>query len=204
MPALEHEALLRLFRNRPALAAELLHAVTGLALPSAEPRLVETELTQITPTEYRADMVVALGDDTLLVVEVQLGRDEGKRWSWPLYVAALRAKQRRRVLLLVFTMSDAVAAWARRPIPLGHPRFQLEPIVVGPSAVPQITDEAAARADPELAVLSAVTHGDSESGPEMALAAIVAAAGLDPERAAIYHDLVMRALSAANRKALRS
>lgn len=202
MPSLEHEAVVMLFRNRPALAAELLQTVAGITPPVAAPRLLETELTQIKPIEYRADLVVALGDELRVVVEVQLSRDEGKRWSWPLYVAALRAKERRPVHLLVFTTSERVAAWARRPIALGHPGFVFAPIVAGPASIPLITEQADVRDDPELAILSAITHGDEQAASQVALAAIVAVAGLDLERAAIYHDLVMRALSAANRNAM--
>jgi hypothetical protein len=91
-----HEILVDLFKNRPALAAEILGEVLGLALPAyTEARLASTDLTEIQPAEYRADIVVLLLDrDTpvrVIVVEVQLSADPRKRLSWPAYVAVSRA-----------------------------------------------------------------------------------------------------------------
>src|SRR5690606_15589329 len=88
------------FRQRPSLAAELLAEPLGVELPAwREARLDAGDLTEVLPTEYRADAVVTLtGDDgraaLSVVVEVQLGRDPAKRWSWPVYVATLRARLR--------------------------------------------------------------------------------------------------------------
>jgi len=48
------------------------------------------------------------------------------------------------------------------------------PLVLRPSAVPEVTDEAQAQADPELAVLSAMAHGqhaDACRSAQIALAA---------------------------------
>ncbi len=83
MPSFEHEALLQLFRNEPSLAPHLLRSAFGVVLPDGAAAAAEGNLTQIVPTEYRADLVVALGSGDRVVVEVQLGRDERKRWTWP-------------------------------------------------------------------------------------------------------------------------
>ena len=40
---------------------------------------------------------------------------------------------------VVVIAPDAVAAWARRPIELGHPGFVLEPMVIAFSELPRIT-----------------------------------------------------------------
>ncbi len=92
------------------------------------------------------------------------------------------------------------------------PRFlgggnRFTPLVISPSGVPAVTDEEAARADPELAVLSAMAHGqnaDTETAVRIAVAAMAASVGLDPDRATLHFDLVETALSEAARKALRS
>jgi len=55
-------------------------------------------------------------------------------------------------------MDDSVARWAARRIELGGVHY-FAPDVLGPSRVPEIDDEAQARANPELAVLSAMAHG---------------------------------------------
>ena len=80
MPGLLHELLVLLFRARPALAPELIVDTLGVSLPDYDEVAVgESNLTQILPTELRADVVVLLraGDPVLgIVVEVQLGRDD--------------------------------------------------------------------------------------------------------------------------------
>lgn len=63
MPSLTHEAIVQLFRDRPALAPELLAGALGVALPvCTEVRTESADLTQVAPTEYRADLVVLLVD----------------------------------------------------------------------------------------------------------------------------------------------
>jgi hypothetical protein len=96
MPSLSHEALLLLFRNRPELAPELLREALGVELPAyTEVRVESADLTEAVPAEYRADLVVLLVDGKpvlAIVVEVQLGRDERKRFTWSAYVSVLRAR----------------------------------------------------------------------------------------------------------------
>jgi hypothetical protein len=210
MPSQLHEALLLLFRNRPELAPELLRDALRVDLPPyTEARIESAELSDIQPAEYRADLVVLLyeGVPVLgIVVEVQLGTDEDKGYSWPVYAVGLRARIRCPVCLLVVTAEESVARWASQPIDLGGGN-RFVPLVLGPSGVPEITDERVARADPELAVLSAMAHGqdaDAEKALRIAVAAIAASVGLDAERSTLYFDLALASLSEAARKALQS
>ena len=173
-----------------------------------EARLASSDLTEVVPTEFRADAVVLLVDGKPVlgvIVEAQLSRDERKRFSWPAYISVLRARHECPVELLVLTPDRAVAAWAATPIKLdlaGH--LVLRPRVLGPDGVPAITDPEQAKRAPEFAVLSALAHGGGE--PELAgkvgAAAIIAALGLDQERAALYSQLIDAALSKAARAAL--
>ena len=82
MPSVPHEALVALLRNRPVLAAELLHDALGVLLPAfAEARVEAADLSDLAPAEYRADLVVLLVDGKpvlAIVVEVQLHRDKRK------------------------------------------------------------------------------------------------------------------------------
>ena len=98
MPSSLHEALLLLFRNRPQLAPELLRDALGVAVPAyTEARIESAELSELQPAEYRADLVILLYDGRPvlgIVIEVQLGPDDDKRFSWPLYVTGLRARIR--------------------------------------------------------------------------------------------------------------
>jgi len=205
-----HEALLQLFRNRPSLAPELLEEALQVELPEySEARIDSADLNQIQPTEYRADLVVLLlrAEPVLgIVVEVQLAPDERKTFVWPLYVTGLRARLQCAVCLLVVTEDEATARWAARPIDLGGSN-RFTPWVIGPSGVPEVTDLEQARADPELAVLSALAHGrstDVTRSAQIAHAAHSAAHDLDAERAGLYFDLVLQALSEGARAALQS
>jgi hypothetical protein len=206
VPSLLPEALVELFRNRPELAAELLREALGVALPAhGVARIEDSTLTQLVPAQYHADLVVVLGDPYPvlgIVVEVQLDRDEDKRYAWPLYAAAVRARIRAPCLVLVVAWNRGVAAWAARPIEMGQPGCTFVPLVLGPSAVPVVSDPAAARRSPELAVLSALAHGRGDAALPVALAALGAMVKLDSERSRLYHDLVVGALATSARHAL--
>ena len=197
MPSQLHEALMLLFRNRPELAPELLHGVLHVELPTfTEARIESADLTEVQPAEYRADLVILLlhGAPVYgIVVEAQLSRDERKRFVWPVYVMSLRARFELPVSLLVVTADEATARWAARPVDLGGGNT-FKPLVLGPSGVPEVVDEAEARAHPELAVLSAMAHGqdpDSGKAAQIALVAQLASLGLDDDRARLYLDLVL-------------
>jgi len=200
-----HEALLLLFRNRPTLAAELLRDALHVQLPVyTEARIDSADLTDIQPAEYRADLVVLLlnGIPVLgIVVEVQLQSDDRKSFVWPVYVANLRARLECPVCLLVITTDELTARWAAKPIDLGGAN-NFAPLVLGPSGVPEITDQTQAVADPELAVLSAMAHGrdaDTNKSAQIALAAQFASLGLDDDRSKLYFDLILISLSEAAR-----
>jgi hypothetical protein len=204
-----HEVLVDLFKNRPALGAELLVEALGVALPSyTEARLVSIDLTQIRPAEYRADVVVLLLDGDVpswvLIVEVQLGIDDDKPFTWPAYAMGARAKHRCPVSLLIVAPDPAIAAWCAEPIETGIPGFVLRPPVLGREAVPIVTDPVEAAHRLELAALSAMAHGKGEQGAAIAAAVLPAVRELDDERARFYGDLVLNSLSAANRKALEA
>lgn len=210
MPSQLHDVLVQLFRNRPLLAPELLRDALHVELPKfTEARIDSADLTEVQPAEYRADLVIRLFDGVSvlgIVVEVQLSRKHRKRFVWPAYVANLRARLECPVYLLVVTADETIAHWAARPIDLGN-GGRFVPLVLGPSGVPVVTDEAQAQSDPELAVLSAMAHGqdaDTEKSVRIALAAESAVAGLDPDRSKLYFDLVRRSLSEAARRALQA
>src|SRR5215472_8191035 len=205
MPSLSHEALLLLFRNRPELAPELLRDALHVSLPAySEARLESADLTDVSPAEYRADLVILLVDGRPvlgIVVEVQLQRDDRKRFTWPVYVAGLRARLGCPACVLVVTPTDAVADWCGAPIDLG-PGATLTPLVIGPASVPVIEDAAIADRDPELAVLSVLAHGQKPHAERIGRAALLATLGLSDERQVLYSDLVFAALSQAARTAL--
>lgn len=209
MPSLSHEALLLLFRNRPELAPELLREALGVELPAyTEVRVESADLTDVVPAEYRADLVVLLVDGKpvfAIVVEVQLARDERKRFTWPVYLTGLRARFECEATVLVVTPTMDVARWAAEPIELG-PGGTLRPLVLGPDAVPVVVDKSRAKAEPELALLSVMAHGKGEvdRAVQIALAAVAGVELISDESLfVLYSDLIDAALSEAARKAFQ-
>ncbi|WP_242516268.1 hypothetical protein [Sorangium cellulosum] len=72
----------------------------------------------------------------------------------------MRARKRIGTIVLVVAPDAGVAAWAAESIDLGLGRGHVEPLELGPAVVPEITDPADAEKETELAVLSAVAHGN--------------------------------------------
>ncbi len=205
MLSLEHEFLVDLFRQRPVLALELLRACAGIDLETVTVEPGSIDLSQVVPTEYRSDALSVARDErgeavAAVIAEVQLQTDADKRRTWPLYVAAARASLRCPVILLVLAPDPAVARWASEPIELGHPGFCLRPLAAGTGQIPRITDEAAARAAPELAVLSTLAHPELE----VARVALASVDGLSEDRKKLYWDVIRAALPALVRQALEA
>lgn len=205
MPSFDHEILVDLFRENGKLAAELLRTCAGIAIDHERVERGSIDLSQVAPTEYRADNVAILhGRDgrpvTGVIVEVQRRRDRDKLLTWPVYVSALRAQLACPAVLLVVAPKPAVAAWARRPIDMGHPGFQLTPLVIGLEDVPRVLDRTAASQLPELAMLSVMAHPELE----IAQVAIDAIAQLPEDRIRLYLDVILKALPAKLRRTLEA
>ena len=208
MPSYLHELLLLLFRNRSQSAADLLRTLDVQLPQFDEIHVGSSELNDLQPTEYRADLVLFLsrGTENVLgvIVEVQLWRDDDKRYTWPAYVANLRARHQCPACLLVITVEETVARWARKSIELG-PGNRCTPWVVGPSNAPTITSVQEAEQNVELAVLSAIEHGKSANttlATQVAAAAILASATIDDRRFKLYLDLVLTSVSEHTRTAV--
>lgn len=207
MPSARHEALIELFQQAPEFAPQLLELLLGVEVPRFErARLDSTNLTEAVATEYRADAVVVLTEAEqpvlAVIVEVQLSNDRGKWWSWPVYVATLRARLHCPVHLMVVCATSRVATWCAQPIDLGHPGFVLTPMVVGPDRLPVIDDVETAVRHPELAILAAIAHADRPDVTESLVATVEALQDLDDARATLYHELLRTALPLAAKRYL--
>lgn len=82
-------------RDEPEVVGELLGNVLDVPLPAFVHATVESgDLSELEPTELRADAVVTLADArgdpvAAVVVEMQRTKDSGKRFAWPAYLATL-------------------------------------------------------------------------------------------------------------------
>ncbi len=209
MPSIQHEILVELFKNRPSLAAELLTESLDIAMPAyQEARVLSTELTEVQPAAYRADVVVVLyrNDKPVRVniVEVQLASDADKPYVWPAYLAVGREVYRCPADLLVVAPDPTVAKWCAQPIEMGVPGFVLRPPVLRRETIPQITDPVAAAQRPELALLSAMAYGDTAQAPMIAQAALGAIAQLEDKRSGFYYDILYNSINEAARYALEA
>ncbi|HEY0138653.1 MAG TPA: hypothetical protein VGB85_31430 [Nannocystis sp.] len=188
----------------------LLRDALGVVVPPYRTLAVSgAALDQMASIEFRADLVVEFRDDTgerpvmSAVVEVQLRIDEAKQFSWPVYATVERSRKRCETCLIVITPDAAVAAWARRPIRVG-PGMELRPLVLGPAEIPTITDLEAGLANPILAVLSALTHGnEAEQGLPVVLVALEALGALDSGDARVYFNTIFKTLAEPMGRALR-
>jgi hypothetical protein len=207
MPSQEHEVLIDMFRGRPSLAAELLDGPLHDVLPDYdEAHLASADLTDVAPTEYRADAVVTLtrmGKIVFaVVVEVQRRVDKKKRRSWPAYVTTLHARLGCPVDLLIICPDQKVADWAANPIVVSLSPSTIHPLAVGPAQTPVITDPETARRLPELTVLSTLAHAGRSDPTPLFEALFAAFEAIDSARAGTYHDFVRGVLPAASRKLL--
>jgi hypothetical protein len=176
--------------------------------PYASVTVVESALDQLVPVEFRADLVLELRDAAgklvlAIVLEVQREKDPDKKYSWPVYLTVVRAKKRCPTCVLVVAPDVEVAAWAVEPIDLGLGQM-ITPKVLGPSVVPEVTGQARADEEAELAILSAVAHGNGPNGLDVVLAAFGALGRFDREHAAVYFQIVYNALREPMRRALEA
>lgn len=208
-PSWSHEGIVELVREDPRLAPLLLSGPLGVTMPEfSEARFQPATMTELKPAHIHADAVVVLYHDGRpvlgIVVEVQGGVDEDKLFAWPSYATWVRRALRCEACVLVIAQTEVVANWAARPIVIG-PGGVFQPLVLRPSSVPVIEDVPTAEQGPELAVLSAMSHGrgEVETAVRIALAATIAAHGLSRDRFLLYFGLIFAALSEAARKAFK-
>jgi len=206
MPTIPHEAAIELVRRNPQLTAVLLRGL-GVAVPSdASAALAPADATASVPAELRADAVVVLTDAAgarlAVVVEVQLRFDGDKHYSWPAYLTQVRAAQRCPAVLLVICPDDRTARRCRAPISIGHPGFELIPLVIDAATTPGFSEPGAAAVAPELVVLAVLTGAidlNSDGARRQVLGVL---AGLDEDRLTTYTVFILNAASPSARKAL--
>jgi hypothetical protein len=210
MPTLEHNGLIEMFRENPSLAPHFLATVFHLDVPRhASVRVADSALDQMIPVEFRADLVLELLDEegkpTLAVIlEAQREKKPRKKFSWPVYVAVARAERECPAIVLVLATDAEVAAWASEAIDLGLGFGSIQPLVLGPTTVPLVTDPVVAEREIELSVLSAMAHGNGPDGLAVLQAAFGALGRLDGEHAALYFQIIWNVLREPMRRALEA
>jgi len=210
MPTLEHNGLIEMFRENPSLAPHFLALIFHIDVPPhASVRVADTALDQLRPVEFRADLVLELRDDQgnvvfAIVFEAQREQKPRKAYTWPVYVAVARAERECPTVALVIAIDAGVAAWAAEKIDLGLGLGTLQPLVLGPATVPVVTDPALAEREVELAILSAMAHGNGPDGLAVVQNALDALGRLDREHAAVYFQIIWDVLREPMQRALEA
>lgn len=200
MPTLEHDGVIALFRDNPSLALRVLKDILHVPVPAhAAIRVADTSLNQMVPVEFRADLVLEVLDaqETFvlaIVLESQREIKDRKKYSWPVYVTVSRAERECPAILIVVAVDEEVASWAAQNIDLGATKGNLEPVVLGPQTIPEITDERVAQQDVELALLSGMAHGNGTNGEAIIRVTLEAIKTLDREAAMVYFQVLWNVL----------
>ena len=193
MPSLPHEFVVAAFRNRPDMGLDLTNRL-GVKLPKYTAiSVADSNLSQVVPTEYRADIVLRLEKNgevvASFVVEAQRDTVAVKKYSWPQYLAAERERSRAPTWVVVVASNERVAKWARKPIDVGG--GVVRPVVVGPGDIPRVTTREEALRSAELAVLSLLAHWNEEGTDRMLRVTLEAIAHLGEaslDRAVLYFE----------------
>ncbi len=208
MPTLEHNGLVDMFRENPSLAPHLVELLFHLEVPRyASVAVVESSLDQLIPVEFRADLVLELRDESgqtvlSILLEVQRDEDPEKQYWRPVYLAVERSRKRCPALVLVVAPDTEVATGAADSIDLGLGLSNVKPLVLGPAVVPEVTEQPVADREPELAVLSAMAHGNGPNGLAVVEAAFTVLGRMAQEYAATYFQIIYEALREPMRRAL--
>jgi hypothetical protein len=210
MPTLEHGAIIEMFRENPSLAPHFLATVFHKEVPPhASARVADATLDQLIPIEFRADLVLELLDHAgkvvlAVVFEAQREKKPRKKYTWAVYLSVARAERECPAAVLVVAPDPEIASWAAETVDLGLGLSFVQPLVLGPATLPVTTDPAAAANEVELAVLSAMAHGNGPEGLAVVTAALTALGRLDQEHAAVYFQVVWNVLREPMQRALEA
>jgi hypothetical protein len=199
MPSVSHETRVELVNREPEFIVRAC-VCFGVKIPKHYSISNESaNFNTIVPRELRADSVQVLRDPSgkpqlAIVIEVQRKWDKSKTWAWPEYLACARSRLKCDVILVVICIDSATARRCVQTIRMGHPGWELIPLVLGPGDIPRITDAEAAAQDIGMAVLSALTHGPSEGSEEVLDAVMAALDTIDPERGGRYAEYLLSEL----------
>ncbi|MEV4563456.1 hypothetical protein AB0K12_06775 [Nonomuraea sp. NPDC049419] len=163
MPSANHDALVKMMTERPALAVELLGTLKGAKLP--ETPLIRVENPSFSTRrsdDISADLVLIMGAPDhafhAIIVEAQFDRSKEPK-QLARYAAALWLMQQCDVTVLVICPNQKDAAHYAAPIESGLTGYRLQAQVLGPDDIPPIIDSKLAADHLELATLSVMMHG---------------------------------------------
>jgi hypothetical protein len=164
MPSPPHDALTRLFEERPVLAVEVLRDLLGVDLPADAPATLEDPSFNTRPShDLKADTAIAVGPPQApthcIVVEIQRDKEPEKRRQLPRYAAAEWLQLNCPVTVLVVCPDEKTAAYYGERISTSLPGYEFQARVLGPAHIPVITDPKQVAVRPDLATIGIMAHG---------------------------------------------
>ena len=197
MPSQLHEALKLLFELDEHFLLDLLPgagiSVEGLVIEGTLP-------TSVSVPELASDACLRLryadGARWIVVVEVQLGIDESKRWTWPVYETEAARRGQAPASVLVLTVDEKVEAWATNTALTRPSGSRFVPLVVGPRFLARLGTRGARESHPALALLRSLAN---PTDPEAALTALRALEGLTSKGERAARRLTDRGQSSSRR-----
>ena len=198
MPSLLHEYLAQTFLRNPQLLGRLCPPLAAFVPADAGAREANASQRDIAPVTIHADQVFDIGDPPSLrvILEVQMEWDPAKRGAWAAYIALSWRSSGIPTVLLAVTLDREVERQARMPLFLG-PGAILQPLVIGPSAIPNHLDLADIEAVPALGLLVALAHRRDASAMKVRNETLLTAARLPREERIPLMRLLAPTLSAA-------
>ncbi|MBL7631823.1 hypothetical protein I7412_32620 [Frankia sp. CN6] len=201
MPSGEHESPIALVREDPDLVATLLTRHFGLKVPGfhhARPHPTDVQILE--PRSFRADGMTVLCDaadkaKAAAVLEVQRAWDAGKKWTMPLYVAALQAELLVPVALLLYCPDKVIAGRYERMFATGGLVLRLRPFIFTPDDVPLVVDSKLAQERPSEAVLATLCHSNDADIDTAFPALVEMLRTVSPRKANAYHEMIVMGLS---------
>ena len=208
MPSRKHQCLVVLLTEHPRLLVELVRSCSGLDVPEELELLPAPEKVTRPTSDRVADGAVVVHrrggiNEVAFVLEVQLGKDERKRKSWPVYVVGTTERLGCPVVLVVVAPSERVARWAAKPIDLGGGRMVLAPLVIGPRQIPAMMSLEEARSRPDRLALSVIVHGQRRGALRLNRMGMQVARELvatDDRRSIVLADLIVASVRADVRR----
>lgn len=198
MPSLLHEYLAQAFLRNPQLLGRLCPPLAALVADEVPGREANASQRDLAPVTIHADQVFDIGDPPSLrvILEVQTEWDPAKRGAWAAYIALTWRSSGMPTVLVAVTLSEEVERQAGMPLLLG-PGAVLQPLVIGPSAIPNHLDLADIEALPALGLLVALAHRRDAAAMKVRNQTLLTATRLPREERIPLMRLLAPTLSAA-------
>ncbi|MGP3957017.1 hypothetical protein ACTWPT_13530 [Nonomuraea sp. 3N208] len=163
MPSPRHDALIKMFTDRPQLAVEILRDLMGVQLPATPLiRVEDSTFNTRRSDDIEADLLLVLGSPQApvhaIIVEIQQDKSKAPR-QLARYAAALWLMLGCDVTVLVICPDRGVADYYAQPIESGLTGYRLQARVLGPDGIPAITDPQQAADHLALSAMSVMVHG---------------------------------------------